>query len=249
MDYPIIPAQLPTGFCFTDPQSVLNAFAAASVARIPVGSGKQWVFSAAKPADTSVGWFQLDTFGNPIRPYLFGAGAWLSRHSVQPGMGIWWFNALPDTPDGDGRLPNFDGGDGTSGNPTPVSGAMWELLRAADGTVITARMPILAGTLPSGTVLNVGDTGGEEAHALTVPEMPPHTHNLSVKVDPQTGADTLCVISPDLPNSGHTPKNPFVTDSTGGTGSPPAVVAHNTLPLYIVGYCLVRTAKVYYVVS
>lgn len=250
-DFPIIPGQLPTGFCPASYQDLLNEFSSVSVARIPTGEGRQWIFSAAKPApnQSDFGWFQLDQGGNPIRPYIFANGAWLSRHPLQPKMTIWWFDALPDTPDSHSALPTFDGGDGVADRiPATLSGPMWTLAKTPAGTLIAAQFPIVAGTLPSDKVLNVGDSGGEENHSLTVPEIPPHTHQLKLRAEPQTGNTTWCLVDPNrYPNTAN--ETDFNTESTGGAGSPAVVTPHNTMPPYVVGYLLQRTSRIYYAVT
>lgn len=239
INLPIIPGQLPSGFCATDYQSLLNAFAANMVAISSSASGafNNWVFSAAKPADNTVGWYQLDALGRPIRTYIFAQGAWLSLHTLQPGSTIWWFDAVPD-------LNTFDGGDASV--VSAITGPMWQLAKDKNDNVIAAQFPIVAGTLPSGKVLNIGDTGGEESHSLDVTEMPPHVHQTDFNFDPQSGADTDCLVK------GITPGKDIVsfnTSSTGGAGSPAVVAPHNTMPLYVVGALLQRTSRLFYAVT
>ena len=243
MNLSITPEQLPTGVCPSDLQGIWNLFAAYGSVVVPDSSGKQWVFSATKPSDQNVGWFQLDTLGRPVRPYIFAQGAWLSLHPIPPGMTMWWFRALPS------NINTYDGGDAstTFPNATDLAGPMWGQATDINGNVIAAQFPLSAGTLPSGKVLNVGDTGGEENHALTIQELPPHTHDIQFKNEVQTGADTPCLTDPA--KVGHPPDDTMTTQATGGSGTPAVVQAHNTLPLYTVGYLLMRSNRKYYAVT
>lgn len=73
-----------------------------------------------------------------------------------------------------------------------------------------------------GTTYNLGDTGGESAHALTVDEMPSHTHSYT---PPVANIDLEAPGAPDILAAGiGTPTN------TGSTGSGSA---HENRPLYI----------------
>ena len=185
------------------------------------------VVSATKPADTTVVWKQLGSDGRPIRDYVFVGGLWLSRHTLEPGSIMLWGAALPN-------FSTFDGGDA---NPiSAISGPMWE-----EVTELRAKFPIGAGTLPSGTVLAVGDTGGEEKHILTVPEIPAHTHDGPAnEADSTSGGDYHAVWTE---NDGTTPVlPPHPTGSTGGD------LGHNTMPPYYVLYGLRRTTRQYFAV-
>jgi len=250
INYPLFAQTLPSGFCPTTWQAILNAFAQNLFAQIP-GSNNQLVVSATKPADSTVAWLQLDSSGRPTYLFYFAQGAWLSKHPVATGLTQWWFSDLPN-------FNTFDGGDS---NPlSPISGPMWRQAQTDDGTVIAARFPLAAGTLPSGTVLNAGDLGGEETHSLTVTELAPHTHVLSPATPipdkwsgDQEGAGKISTGSSAL-NSGDEAKiqsaSPhFEAAITGGTGNPPVVVGHNNMPLYCCGYLLQRTSRQFYSVT
>src|SRR5438552_15125504 len=147
---PVTPSQLPTGFCATDYQNLLNEFSAHQSVDISAGTGTPVIVSSAKPADTTVLWERLDQFGRPDRLYFFAQGAWLALHPSVPGTTIIWTDVLP-------TFTTFDGGDA---NPlSAISGPMWELV-----ATLAAKFPLCAGTLPSGTVVNIGHSGGQEKH-------------------------------------------------------------------------------------
>src|SRR5437762_6365866 len=166
---PVIPTQLPQGFCPADYQEMWNSYAAHGSVTVPDGVLGGISVSASKPTDQTRPWLQLDSNGRPIRLYWYAGGSWLSLHPLLPGSTIWWFNPLPSP------LDLFDGGDAT-GVESIVTGPMWRQAKLPTGTVIAAQFPLVAGTLPSGTVLSVGDVGGEEKHLLTIPELPAHHH-------------------------------------------------------------------------
>lgn len=130
---------------------------------------------------------------------------------------------------------------------------MWQAAKRADGTVIAAQFPIVAGTLPSGLVLNANDTGGEEKHSLTVEELAPHVHTKSLFLGDFTrGGDDPTAYEIQDPDAGEQKDQvgtTLTTDSTGGTGTPPVVAPHNNLPNYVVGYLLQRTQRLFYSIS
>jgi microcystin-dependent protein len=78
-----------------------------------------------------------------------------------------------------------------------------------------------AGTLPAnGTYIkgtSPGNAGGEQAHILTVPEMPSHSHSLTIFAN--TGGSGA-----NLGSAGPWTQTPLNTSSSGGDG------AHNTIP-------------------
>ncbi len=259
---PITSETIPTGSCPETYNDLAQLFASHFFAVQNTGVGKQWIFSAAKPTleqAPDYGWFQLNTDGTPIRPYIFAQGLWLALHPMSPGQTIWVFNAVAD-------ILSYDGGDGTA-IVSPTTGPMWQYARTGnfnnidDGTIIAAKFPLVQGTLPSGLVLNVADEGGEEQHSQTVAEMAPHTHVIKT-VEPiedkwsgnVTGGGKIT--TSDQPLNNDTLKeairnnNPFFEAlSAGGTGTPPVVTPITNLPPYVVGILIQRTQKLYYTIT
>ena len=232
MNIQVTPLQLPIGFCPASYQDLWNTFANNSSVQIP-DALSQIIWQTTAPGDQTVSWGKLDSQGRPQGIYRFAQGAWLSPHPDVPGKTIWWFSAQPD-------FTSFDGGDA---NPvSALSGPMWQLAQDIAGNVIAARFPIAAGTFPSGTVLSAGQTGGEEQHALTVPELPSHTHPTERFSGAGAANGTL------VGNNGAVNSTPTATAATGGSaaaGNP--TVPHNTVPPYVVGYLLQRTTRLFYV--
>ena len=187
------------------------------------------------PADRIYPWIR--TIGEmPDRVYVFVNGAWMSLHPDFIGKIVMWEGVAGSA------LWSLDGGDGTNPvvtPPTAISGAMWEQV-----TQLAAKFPLGAGTLPSGTVIGVGTTGGEENHSLTVPELAPHTHLnplVSNDVEQGTGDHKAALTTNSALWS-------VTTQSTGGSGTPPVVVPHNTMPPYYGIHFIRKTIRQYYVV-
>ena len=97
-----------------------------------------------------------------------------------------------------------------------------------DRTVIGSSPGSLGSSVPS--VRNVGDSGGEEAHTLTTPEIPSHSHSYSLPGQNFSGAasgvhNVVSSLSPSTPNTG----------STGGGG------AHNNMQPFAVALWVIKT--------
>lgn len=211
--------QLASGFCPSGYQDLLNTFSANQYINLD-SEESNLIVSATKPLVTTKAWLQLDQLGRPVRIYWFAQGAWLSLHPQPSGFVMPWFDAVPN-------FNTFDGGDANA--PSAISGPMWERISTLDG-----KFPLTTGTLPSGTIIQQGDTGGEEEHTLTIPELPAHTHDVTRPTRLETG--TPCW------ESGHG------TDFTAVTSSVGADEPHNNMPPYV-GMCwLRRTSRMFYTV-
>lgn len=186
--------------------------------------------STPAPADQDKPWIRTDAAGRIDRVYNYSGGSWIARHPVAAGAIIMWEGDIT-------AVDTFDGGETAA--VTATTGPMWERV-----TQLNAKFPIGVGTLPdTGTVLAVGSTGGEELHELTQQEMPPHTHDIAIlpSVDFGSGSATMR----RLDTSGDF-NDVTSTRSTGGQGTPPEVVGHNTLPPYYALYFLRKTARTHY---
>lgn len=238
---PIQTSSLPSGFCPTDYQTMWNGFAAAGFVTFP-STFTGITASATKPTDTTQAWLQLDTLGRPVRIYFFASGAWLSLHPLVSGLTMIWTTALP-------TMSTFDGGDA---NPiSPISGPMWEVVTTAN-----ARIPIGVGTLPSGAVIAVGGTGGQEQVTLDLTNSPAHNHQMFVgSSDGSTGGIREALQTVDNPHAG-TAAAYKLNDGAGGdnyvqnTGGDAGglAVAHDNMPPYLGIYLVRRTARLFFVV-
>lgn len=131
-------------------------------------------------------------------------------------------------PDGDGKISQaqIDGALVPSGAILIWSGAIsnipdgWALCDGNNGTPDLTDRFVLHADADDGGTNNVGDTGGEKEHTLTVDEIPAHTHNQ--KVYSGTGGS-------DVPDK--------VTNSTAGVTAAPTAstgggAAHNNRDKY-----------------
>ena len=100
--------------------------------------------------------------------------------------------------------------------------AIGDAFGAGDGAT-TFNLPDIRQRFPRGANdgADVGDTGGESTHTLTIDEMPSHTHDTTLK---HIGSGVLP--SKPLP-SGQSGNNPVDTTATGGDA------AHENKPPYI----------------
>ncbi len=231
---PVIPTQLPTGFCPASYQEMLNGFSSHQFVTLADSAAGGIYVSNLKPTDTTRPWQRLDQFGRPDRIYFFAQGAWLSIHTTVPGLTQWWFDVLPD-------FTTFDGGDADTALPTTLSGPMWQKAKNSDGVEIAALFPIPAGTLPSTLVLNQGDTGGLEKVILDILEIPPHTHTVPLyQGDANNHADRINTTDET------TPQNLNYQSGSAGGKVDGTTAAHDNMPPYVVGYLLQRTSRLYY---
>jgi hypothetical protein len=244
---PVVAGNLPAGLCPATYQQLLQAIAAALSVTFPESFSGVYA-SATPPSDTTQVWVQLDSLGRYVRTYTYAQGAWLSPHAALPGDCKFIITIPPD-------FTTYDGGDANAIGPQ--SGPMWQLPLDSNGNaILAAQFPIGAGTLPSGAILTVGNTGGEDLHVLVTPEMPFHNHSLvfdsgqiaggagyTLFIEKATGT----VDAPTLPvNGGLT-----TTGDSGGSSSNAnnAANGHNTMPPYYVGTWIQRTSRLYYAAS
>jgi hypothetical protein len=195
------------------------------------------------PARRIYPWFRYNSDGSPDKWYVYSMGAWLSLHPDAPGKVIMYEGT-------EASIPTFDGGE--AGAVTAISGPMWEKV-----TSMNARFPVGPGTLPSTAVIGIGDQGGEEKHPLTLPEITPHSHFV-VNASEGSGAPTVSrAVADHSPNSGNAydllgavPADEEAdvgpSSTVGGSGSPPAVEGHNTIPPYTAIWFIRKTARTFY---
>ena len=252
---PITAEQLPEGVCskIITEQDRLNLFAAYSRVVVPGLTGRV-VWSSTPPIydpTDPVYWVKMSN-GYPLRAYTYVNGAWVARHSLDPGerkMAPMGFDLA--------SIATYDGGD--SDAPGIMSGPMWE-----ECAELRCRFPIGAGTFPapSTTVLTEGGTGGEETHLLTEAEgsVSQHTHPIGwmqpgsddihfptlgqQTVATYAGAKILGSYGSALPVDDMTVVNLFSLTSNNGVGL--TAVGHNNMPPYLVVYFLRRTDRCFY---
>jgi microcystin-dependent protein len=94
---------------------------------------------------------------------------------------------------------------------------------------IRGRVIVGTGTGSGLTTRNLGSTGGEETHTLTINEMPAHTHSYVNNVNDQSLNNTISTES--------AADNADITATTGSTGGSQA---HNNMQPYIVLNYLIK---------
>lgn len=185
--------------------------------------------------------------GAPVFPFMwvFFNGLWVAKHPIPAGS-LWAFPYTGTT----ASIETLDGG--AAGAVSSNSGPFWE-----EAVSFRARMPIGAGTLPSGAVLAVGDTGGEEKHVLTADEAN-HFHGFG---DGDTGGrdGLFCRRSWSSEEVGTGTHNLDTTVpaaigtaiSGGALGTSDSIASsidsdgHNNMPPYVALTFLRRTARIY----
>jgi hypothetical protein len=228
---------------------MLNGFSAHQSVLLPDSAVGGISVSASKPTDQTRPWLQLDAFGRPVRIYQFAQGAWLSLHTLVPGLTQWWFDVLPN-------FTTFDGGDA---NPlSSLSGPMWRQALNSDGVLIAAKFPVAAGTLPSTAVLAQGDVGGEENVTLSANQLAKHTHfvaaaenviGTAISPTNKMASSQLGIGTADYSLAGSIQDaTAGLTSEVGGNATEDAV-PHNNMPPFVVGYLLQRTIRQFYAIT
>jgi len=140
-------------------------------------------------------------------------------------------SAAINAPDGwfecDGRLLNKNDYSDLFGSIGYTYGGSGNNFNIPD---IRGRVPVGAGSGSGLTARNLGSTGGEEQHTLTVSEMPTHTHSLTRKSNPDAGAFDTGNINQDESSAATTDRadlGPFNTNSAGGSS------AHNNMQPFV----------------
>jgi microcystin-dependent protein len=220
-------SSVPVGFCFTSwseswPELVALISGTADLSvNLHIGD--------AAPADLTKAWLKTIS-GVPDRLYYFASGVWLAKHAIPVG-----FTMLAPAGTALADIDTLDGGE--VGAVTAFTGPMW-----ARDTDFDAMFPIGPGTLPSGTVLVEGATGGEEKHSLTVTEIPPHAHQLLVAQSNTGSGSEAQRLRPDS-DLGDSDAD---SAQTGGDPSTLLVAPHNNMPVYRVRFFVKRTARTHY---
>lgn len=236
-------AGLPADYCFTSPDRFALDIVKQLSGYVP-GQYSVVIDSETEPAIADRGklWHKLLPGGAPTgKLFKYFNGMWVSPNPIEPlAIERKWVEATPP------EIWSYDGGDGNdpaTTPPTDATGAMWE-----EDKNYAARFPLGAGTspAPSSTLFSVGDTGGEEKHALLAAEIPKHNHKVqfigtlaSVTSTTRFGGENVGG-TPDFGNS-----NCPVTDSFGGDGTG-VTTPHNTMPLYRCGRWIMRTNRRFY---
>lgn len=221
-------SSIPVGFCLVDWQ---NSYAGQIVPLMYVEGEVEanLHIGEAPPTNTAFAWRKIIS-GVPDRDYIFTSGVWVSKHSIPTG-----FTMLAPAGTELADIDTLDGGE--AGPVTAFTGPMWEV-----DEDFAAKFPIGPGTLPSGTALSEGDTGGEEKHSLTLEEMPAHHHVLLVSQSNVGGGSDGQRLRPNTTEA----DSDANSANEGGDATTGVVVPHNTMPPYRVRYFIKRTARTHH---
>jgi hypothetical protein len=224
---------LAPGYCMTTFNKLGLDIIVATTASL-AGTLNTFNYGNSTPAavDQDKPWFRLNSDGTPDRWYVFSSGLWLSAHYQCPGQVIMYEGTLAS-------IDTFDGGEVAA--VTATTGPFWERV-----TTMDARSPIGPGTLPSTTVVNIGDDLGEEVHELTIPEMPSHRHEYATTDGQQIVVKVTSNKTDDLNRTGsYDIKAADPMQNTGGDATG-ATVGHNTIhPVHAIWF-IRRTSRLYY---
>lgn len=218
---------LPVGFCSpfsnSDWQFLVGLLSGTADVSVNVHIGE------AAPTDLTKAWLKTIS-GVPDRFYYFASGVWLSKHPFPVG-----FTVLAPAGTELADIETLDGGE--AGAVTAFTGPMWE-----EDEDFRAMFPIGPGTLPSGTVINEGDTGGEEKHSLTLPEIPPHHHILLVSQSNVGGGSDGQRLRPNSTEA----DSDANSANEGGDPTTGLVVAHNNMPPWRARFFIKKTARTHF---
>ena len=225
----LIPPTLVEGYCFRGWQFLANDLFGGATAFLP-GEFRAVNFSTSEPVaeERDRPWYRLNPDGSPDRWYTYFNGQWVSPYEVPAGSDERriWVGAVID-------LETYDGG--SAGAVTATTGPFWEV-----DTDFAQRIPLGVGTLPlSGTVVNVGDTGGLDQVTLTTAQTPAHLHTISNAFAAQIGFGGGAIVGFFGTGVGVVATGDVNTNSTGGGQ------AHTNMPPYIGVYIIKRTLRIY----
>lgn len=218
---------VPEGTCYTSPAfdwpllvSLITANLSGSLDTVNTGSSTPAAEDRDKP------WVRTNSDGTDDGVWAYYNGYWVQKHPLPVGAVMMYEGAEAD-------IDTFDGGE--VGAVTNITGPFWETVDE-----MAARSPIHPGTLPSGTLINIGTDLGEEKHQLTVAELPAHTHPF----DTTNGAQVLTKVtsgkSGDINQTGSLDYS--FANAPQNTGSD---TAHNTIHPVRSIWFIRRTARTY----
>jgi hypothetical protein len=225
-----VPGSFPSGYCWpSNPQTFANDLVNGMASYI-TGQFSPFVMGSTTPGAeyNSYPWIKTDVSNNLVGIYTYGSYGWTRPHCV-PQSGSerrLWVGIEAD-------LQTYDGGEAAT---VDIShGPFWEVDHDFD-----AMFPVGPGTFAGGSTVAVGQTGGEDLHVLTIPEMPEHSHDMVWDKQDVAGGTQPNGVYNGSDNGAVVDDITRPTEVTGdGDG-------HNNLPPYRGAYVIKRTARLYY---
>lgn len=237
----LTPGSLPSGYCPSTFQQLYNQMFALASASIDL-SVSFFIISKTEPdpEDRDKAWIKRNDDGGDgslERLYLYWDGKWIAPHPVPINSSerrIWTGTEL--------ELETYDGGTALVVGEEATTGPFWEV-----DTDFETRVPVGAGTLPSTTVLAVGDAGGSERVTLAQSELPATltlvTTTNNWASSSYNDVTTQRVLSDSFSEGGTTIDVSTQIANSGGSQS------HQNMQPYKVVYFIKRTSRKFYVGS
>lgn len=225
----IVASGVPDGLCYTNPSYDLPNLIAPYLRAVFSGNEVNTGSSTPAAADRGKPWIRTNSDGSDDGVWVFYNGYWVQKHPDFVGKIVFAPIGTPAA-----SIDALDGGETAA--ITAITGPFWEIV-----TELAAKSIIGPGTLPSGTVISVGDNIGEEKHTLTVDEMPAHTHEFATTDSQHVLVQTTAAAKiSDINRTGSLDyKYADPLQNTGGDDP------HNTIhPCYAL-YAIKRTARLY----
>ena len=229
---PIIPPTLPSGWCPSSYQELLNKFAESIVQFQIDGSAVAIVSSSSTPTATDRNKLWWHTTKTRLFHWDSSKGAWVSKHpyaATDPVRLLWEGSTA--------ALETFDGGSAGTPQADGIAGPMWEVDTEYEG-----RVPIGAGTIPGRTITPtstaVGDELGLAEVTQTTAQVAPHQHDF-------TGPALTGSLSNSGDNATPIPSLPSVTSTTQQNQS--AASPMENIPPARAVHIIKRTLRAYYV--
>lgn len=220
-------AEIPAGFCPQGPASdwpyLVSLLSASIAGSVLINFGS----TTPAAADQSKPWFRTNADGTPDGLYTYSGGYWLKRHQLAATSVQLWEGDIT-------QVHLFDGGE--AGAVTTISGPFWE-----EVTDMRAKIPMHPGTTANGIAIAANANAGEDKHAITIAELPAHTHQFASGDFVKSFAATLTGKENDINLTGALDYKPAQTlQNTGGD------IPMSLIPPVRGIYFIRRTARLYY---
>lgn len=220
---------VPEGTCYSTPEtdwplmvSLMTSNLSGSLSTVNSGSSTPSAANRDKP------WLRTNADGSDDGQWTFYKGFWVQKHPIAQG-----FIMYAPVGTAQAAIDALDGGETAA--ITDITGPFWSIV-----TELSAKSPISPGTLPSGTVINAGDSLGEEKHQLTQAELPSANTVFSTDDGQQVLAQVTSNAEATINRTGSLDYGFADPPSLGGSDTP-----HNTIhPVYAL-FAVQRTARIY----
>jgi hypothetical protein len=219
-ELPITPPSISEDYCFESWPQLAQDIVGGAVVSLDNSGWSVVLKQSSTPNANQRTYLWFNTSDDRTYRWDSAASKWVSKHPIPAGGGerrIYFGSSS--------SVPTYDGG--AAGTVGDAAGPMWEV----DDTA-AAKFLLPAGTLPSGTVVANGASGGAETVTLTTAQIPSHTHSYTGKGDEGAGG-----------SGGEAWVGDGASQTTGATGGGEA---HSNMPPWYGCLIIKRTARIYY---